>query len=149
MDGFRARRVHRKRPGPGWFPGTGTPNESFPALTAAIAASLSLRDAILDGEIVHLDPHGVPQFLDLMRRRRPQHFYAFDLVWLDGRDLRAAPLVKRKRLLAGIVPPRSTMTEANSILAPTSRVWKSSGPSPGRHVHFLIDGQPHKSRVDE
>jgi ATP-dependent DNA ligase len=43
---------------------------------------------------------------DLMRRRRPQQFYAFDLLWLDGRDLRGAPLVERKRLLHGIIPPQ-------------------------------------------
>jgi bifunctional non-homologous end joining protein LigD len=78
--------------------------KSFPELTAALAGALNARDAILDGEIVHLDDDGMPQFYDLMRRRRPQHFYAFDLVWLNGRDLQALALVKRKRLLRGVVP---------------------------------------------
>jgi ATP-dependent DNA ligase len=41
-----------------------------------------------------------------MRRRRPQHFYVFDLLWLDGQDLRDRPLVERKRLLREIVPPQ-------------------------------------------
>jgi ATP-dependent DNA ligase len=27
------------------------------------------------------------RFYDLIRRRAPQHFYAFDLIWLDGEDL--------------------------------------------------------------
>ena len=71
LDGFRAvayiengtaRLVSRKR----------NAYKSFPALTAALAVSLAVRDAILDGEIVHLDGAGVPQFYDLMRRRRPQ-----------------------------------------------------------------------------
>jgi hypothetical protein len=39
------------------------------------------------------------KFYDLMRRRAPQYFYAFDLLWKDGQDLRGLPLVKRKRLL--------------------------------------------------
>ena len=38
-----------------------------------------------------------------MRRRSPQHFYAFDLLWKDGRDLRGLPRIKRKRLLKNIV----------------------------------------------
>jgi bifunctional non-homologous end joining protein LigD len=80
--------------------------KSFPALTAGMAASLAVGNAILDGEIVHLNANGVPQFFDLMRRRRPQHYYAFDLLWLDGRDLRHLPLIERKRLLRAIVPPQ-------------------------------------------
>ncbi len=65
-----------------------------------------MRDAVLDGEIVHLDASGVPQFHALMRRRRPQHFFAFDLLWLDDRDLRGLRLVERKRLLRRVVPPQ-------------------------------------------
>ena len=34
-----------------------------------------------------------------MRRRAPQHFYAFDLLWKDRQDLRGLPLIKRKLLL--------------------------------------------------
>ena len=44
-------------------------------------------------------------FYELMRRRIPQHYYAFDLLWLDGRDLRHQPLIERKRLLRGLVRP--------------------------------------------
>jgi bifunctional non-homologous end joining protein LigD len=54
-------------------------------------------------EIVHLDSDGKPLFYDLMRRRSPQHFYAFELLWLNGRDLRELPLVERKRLLRTLV----------------------------------------------
>ena len=39
-----------------------------------------------------------------MRRRTPQHFYAFDILWLDGKDLRELPLLKRKAILRGVVP---------------------------------------------
>jgi ATP-dependent DNA ligase len=55
---------------------------------------------------VHLGTDGTPAFYDLMRRRRPHHYYAFDLLWLDGQDLRDWPLVERKRLLRQIVPQR-------------------------------------------
>jgi bifunctional non-homologous end joining protein LigD len=38
-------------------------------------------------------------FYELLRRRGPLCFYAFDLLWLDGSDLRDRPLLERKRLL--------------------------------------------------
>jgi ATP-dependent DNA ligase len=39
-----------------------------------------------------------------MRRRGPFCFYAFDLLWLDGSDLRDRPLFERKRLLRKLLP---------------------------------------------
>ena len=80
--------------------------KSFPRLTTAIGSALEVQDAVLDGEIVHLGPDGVPQFYDLMRRRSPQHFFAFDLLWLNGCDLRRLPLLERKALLREIVAPQ-------------------------------------------
>ncbi len=77
--------------------------KTFPALTDALSQSLAVPDAVLDGEIVHLGPDGRPMFYDLMRRRSPQHFYAFDLLWLGGRDLRKLPLLERKRVLRSMV----------------------------------------------
>src|SRR5215469_15899573 len=43
-------------------------------------------------------------FYELMRRLGPFCFYAFDLLWLDGRDLRDRPLLERKRLLRKLLP---------------------------------------------
>ena len=43
-------------------------------------------------------------FYELMRRRGPFCFYAFDLLWLDGSDLRARPLIERKSLLRKPLP---------------------------------------------
>jgi ATP-dependent DNA ligase len=53
---------------------------------------------------VCLGPYGKPQFPDLMRRRSPQYFYAFDLLWLNGRDRRSLLLLGRKRRLREILP---------------------------------------------
>ena len=39
-----------------------------------------------------------------MRRRSPQYFYAFDLLWLNGGDHRGLSLLERKRRLREIVP---------------------------------------------
>jgi bifunctional non-homologous end joining protein LigD len=70
----------------------------------AIGAAIPAH-AVLDGEIVYLAPDGRPMFYELMRRRRPQHYYAFDVLWLDGHDLRDIRLTERKRLLRELVRP--------------------------------------------
>jgi len=67
--------------------------------------ALRVRDAVLDGEIVHLDSDGRPQFYSLLRRRTPQQFVVLDVLWLDGKDLRQQPLIARKRILRSVVPP--------------------------------------------
>jgi len=50
-------------------------------------------------------------FYELMRRRGPFCFYAFDLLWLDGRELRDRPLLERKSRLRKLLPrrPRSVL----------------------------------------
>jgi bifunctional non-homologous end joining protein LigD len=63
-----------------------------------------MRCTILDGEIVRPGPDGRPLFYELMRRRGPFCFYAFDLLWLDGSDLRQQPLLDRKRALRKLLP---------------------------------------------
>ena len=73
-----------------------------------MAAELSGREVVLDGEIVYLDGDGKPQFYSLLRHRGPQRFVAFDLLWMSGRDLRMLPLVERKRRLRALVHGNST-----------------------------------------
>jgi len=102
--------------------------KSFPTLATAMSG-LRVPDAILDGEIVCLDKFGRSLFLDLMRRRR-QHaaFYAFDLLFHDGEDLRGLPLTERKRRLRRLI--RASRNE-RSFTPITSRAeaWISSEPS--------------------
>jgi len=77
---------------------------SFTDLCASLELFLKARDAVLDGEIVCLDENGPSQFNDLLFRRGTPHFCAFDLLWLNGRDLRDSPLIERKRHLRHIIP---------------------------------------------
>ena len=60
---------------------------TLPELFAAIGRALPGK-LVLEGEIVYLGKDGCPRFYDLMRRRAPQYFYAFDLLWKDGQVLR-------------------------------------------------------------
>jgi bifunctional non-homologous end joining protein LigD len=71
---------------------------------AAAAAKLNVKDAILDGEAVALDKDGVSNFADLQaafQEERQQFitYFAFDLLHLDGRNLRGLPLSERKQIL--------------------------------------------------
>jgi bifunctional non-homologous end joining protein LigD len=61
------------------------------------------REVVLDGEIVVLDGTGRPQFYELLRRRGEPVFHAFDVLMLDGRDLRSLPLTERKNILRRVV----------------------------------------------
>jgi bifunctional non-homologous end joining protein LigD len=76
----------------------------YPTVTTAVAA-LDADGAVVDGEIVALDKNGTPSFQLLQHRTaRPRIvYYAFDLLHLDGEDLRAVPLEERKRRLAPVV----------------------------------------------
>jgi DNA ligase D-like protein (predicted ligase) len=74
---------------------------------AAAGLRLSADQAVVDGEIVALDAQGSPSFQALQHRgSHPGHqivFYAFDLLHLDGTDLTAEPLVKRRARLARVL----------------------------------------------
>jgi bifunctional non-homologous end joining protein LigD len=79
--------------------------KSFPDLCGGLADALRGRGTtILDGEIVCLDRQGRTQFRDLLFRRGTARFYAFDLLWLNGEELRLLPLIERKRRLRELVP---------------------------------------------
>lgn len=77
--------------------------KSFSPLRAAIAGQLRVDDAVLDGQIICLDQDGRRQFKQLLYRRSNPVFYAFDLLWLNGRDLRQLPLLQRKKNLRHII----------------------------------------------
>jgi ATP-dependent DNA ligase len=57
----------------------------FEQLSSAIGNALKVKSAVLDGEIVALNESGMPAFYRLMRRKCHAVYYAFDLLWLDGK----------------------------------------------------------------
>ena len=72
----------------------------FPTIVAALAG-LRLRSCIIDGEAVACDENGVACF-DLIRHHRRDanvFLYAFDLIELNGDDLRRDPIETRKTVL--------------------------------------------------
>lgn len=72
-------------------------------------AARPLADAIIDGEIVALDPRGHPDFSLLRtsseteRAQRRIVYFAFDLLFADGQDLRGLPIEERKARLDSLL----------------------------------------------
>lgn len=81
-------------------------NKRFPAIVSSLA-SLPVT-AVLDGEVVALDEKGRSYFQLLQNSQRTGeeniYYFAFDLLYLDGKDLRAEPLLARKERLRTLLP---------------------------------------------
>lgn len=75
--------------------------KKFPDVARGIAA-LPCRSCLIDGEVVACDEAGVPHF-NLLRHGAPASLYAFDLLELDGREVRREPIEARKASLARLI----------------------------------------------
>jgi len=107
FDGYRiqARLDHGKvklltRKGLDW-------TKKFPTVAAAVA-KLPAKSALIDGEIVVEGPDGLSSFSLLQQdlkasRHDRMAYYAFDLIHLDGADLKPLPLGSRKDALAKLL----------------------------------------------
>ncbi|HEY1761083.1 MAG TPA: non-homologous end-joining DNA ligase [Acidimicrobiales bacterium] len=110
---------------------------TFPELRD-IGLHLGSRSAILDGEIVALDKNGRPSFgtlarrlhvtsktaIEKLERSTPASFFAFDLLYLEGRSLIELPYDERRSLLESLkldgqtfaTPPSITNTSGKDVL---------------------------------
>jgi bifunctional non-homologous end joining protein LigD len=76
----------------------------FPEIADAMK-QFPAEECVIDGEVVALDEEGRSSFqllqgIELDGRKSPIRFYVFDILQLNGRDLKGLPLVARKQLLA-------------------------------------------------
>jgi bifunctional non-homologous end joining protein LigD len=101
VEGGKARLLTRK--GLDWTP-------KFPAIARSAA---DLPDAIIDGEVCALDHNGAPDFAALQAalsdgKTEPLIFFAFDLLFAEGEDLRRLPLSARKAKLQKLLAKHDT-----------------------------------------
>jgi bifunctional non-homologous end joining protein LigD len=76
----------------------------FDVLARKLKTELGVTDCIIDGEIVVFDTSKRPQFLELMSQKKEAAYVAFDILWLNGHDLRDLPLTERRKRLRRILP---------------------------------------------
>lgn len=94
-----------------------------------IPGLISADSAILDGEIVVVDEKGKPSFqlLQNVANIYPSHtvvdknnirlvYYVFDLLYLNGKDLRTVPLIERKKLLKSIIRMNDFMKYSDEVI---------------------------------
>jgi bifunctional non-homologous end joining protein LigD len=74
----------------------------FPFLADAVR-TLTVGEAVLDGEILALDEKGVSRFQRLGDAQAEHRYLVFDLLWLDGEDLRERPIEERRELLESLL----------------------------------------------
>lgn len=81
--------------------------DKFPAVVQGLE-KLTVDRAIIDGEVVLLDAEGRSDFQLLQNAMKAHHtqafvYYAFDLLYYSGQDIRSLPLAERKRRLKMIL----------------------------------------------
>ncbi|MCV7301059.1 ATP-dependent DNA ligase [Mycobacterium barrassiae] len=94
---------------------------------AALAADLADHQVILDGEAVALDERGVPSFSEMQNRKRSTRveFWAFDILYLDGRSLLNAKYSDRRRVL-------EALAEGGALIVP--ELLPGDGPEALEHA---------------
>ncbi len=128
FDGFRALAVREAGKARIVFRRGRDAGDKFVEISDAIAG-LAAEDFILDGELVIQDAQGKPIFQKLLERSTltstreirfmadasPAVYFAFDLLRLDGKDLRDLPLVDRKSLLHQLLPKEGRIRAVDHV----------------------------------
>ncbi|TMC44824.1 MAG: DNA ligase D [Chloroflexi bacterium] len=103
--------------------------KQYPEATQAAEALTGAYHAILDGEIVALDPSGVPSFQRLqprmhvsdestvrkLRKSTPVIYEVFDILYADGEDLTRKPLRERLRRLDEALTPMGSIRRSEGF----------------------------------
>jgi bifunctional non-homologous end joining protein LigD len=88
---------------------------------------IPVESAILDGEVVVLNENGTTSFAELQAAfqegaRKPLTYFAFDLLHLNGHNLRELPLIERKAILATVMKDVDGMLRFSEHMASDGEV---------------------------
>jgi bifunctional non-homologous end joining protein LigD len=113
-------------------------DKQFATVAEALRQSVQADTAIIDGEVVALDENGNPSFQRLQNMTgfgtKPAvkgmaapflNFFAFDLLYLNGYDLRKAALIDRRRLLISILLPSEIVRYSEHFAGKGSELLKA------------------------
>jgi ATP-dependent DNA ligase len=105
------------------------------------AKGLNVQSAIIDGEVVVLNEAGLSDFAALRkaitRRQHDLYFVAFDLLHLNGHDLRDMVLEDRREILAGLIGSDSRIQFSETM------------PGEANAIYHLIDAAGLEGMVSE
>ncbi len=113
-------------------------DKQFAAVSSALAQSVKADTAIIDGEVVALDDNGNPSFQHLQNLTgfgtKPAlkgmatpnlNFFAFDLLYLNGYDMRKAALIDRRQLLMSILLPSDVVRYSEHFIGKGDELLKA------------------------
>jgi bifunctional non-homologous end joining protein LigD len=87
------------------------------------------KDCVIDGELVALDDQGVSRFQLLQNALNTSaklHYCVFDIMFLDGEDLRGLPLIERKKRLKAVLPKSHLVTHSKHLAEHGKRLFKEA-----------------------
>jgi len=87
----------------------------FPAIAAALQ-KVKAKEVVLDGEIVALDEKGAPRFQLLQQGERRERVFFFDVLWLEGRDLRQLTYLKRRKILEKVLKSAPAAVKISEVI---------------------------------
>ncbi len=125
LEGGLARLISRN--GKDW-------SDHFPTVVRALE-SVSAADTVLDGEVAVIRPNGRTSFQDLQNilsgvaRGGTLRYFVFDLLYLEGEDWTAQPLLARKRRLATLLetlPADSPLQYSDHFLGNGRQVFEQA-----------------------
>ena len=126
-DGFRALAVAAPKHSALYSRNGNNISEKYPKISAALAKSR--HEAVIDGELVALDEYGRSRFqlLQNVGRNSARLLYCvFDLLYLDGKDLRGKSLLERKAELAKILPKSALLRYSAHVIGEGIKAFKSA-----------------------
>jgi bifunctional non-homologous end joining protein LigD len=112
-------------------------DKQFASVAAALGQSIKAPTAVIDGEVVALDENGNPSFQRLQNLTgfgtKPAvkgaapflNFFAFDLLYLNGYDLRKAALIDRRQLLISILLPSDVVRYSEHFVGKGDELLKA------------------------
>ncbi|MEK7862074.1 MAG: non-homologous end-joining DNA ligase, partial [Chloroflexota bacterium] len=112
----------------------------YPEAQGVSEALTGAYQAILDGEIVALDERGVPSFQRLQPRMHPRDesavrklrkstpvvYEVFDILWVDGQDVRTQPLRDRQKLLDEVLTPMGAIRRSEQFVGSGTALFKAA-----------------------
>jgi len=100
----------------------------FPHIAEAVA-KIKVKEAVLDGEIVALDDKGAPRFQLLQQGEQRELIFIFDVLWLDGRDMRGQSYEQRRAAVEKLLrrPPARVRVAEQLALPGKQALTRAAG----------------------